>query len=114
LPLNNLLHKLFYKYLLRKFSSTPKIYTFIETKFRSQNRFTAGNKVLLKVNDINAFKLVPLVFIAPKNEFLTANVFIDQNCIDKKIESNLGLQRVSMRNYGTMVDIYQNKNKFFY
>ena len=40
LPLNGLLHKLFYKYLLRKFSSTPKIYFFIRTNFVSQNRFT--------------------------------------------------------------------------
>lgn len=29
LPINNLLHKLFYKYLLRKFGSAPKIYSFI-------------------------------------------------------------------------------------
>jgi hypothetical protein len=84
LPLNNLLHKLFYKYLLRKFSSTPKIYTFIKTNFTNQNRFIAKNKSLLKVSDINPFKSVPLVFIAPTNKFLMANVYINQNIIDKK------------------------------
>lgn len=77
LPLNNLLHKLFYKYLLRKFSSTPKIYSFIRTNFISQNRFTAENKILLKVGDINPMESVPLVLISPGNEFLVANVYVD-------------------------------------
>ena len=31
--LNDLIHRLFYKYLLRKFSSSPKIYQFIKSKF---------------------------------------------------------------------------------
>lgn len=56
LPLNDLLHKLFYKYLLRKFSSIPKIYTFIKTNFVNQNRFIAKNKVLLRVGDIDPFE----------------------------------------------------------
>ena len=56
LLINNLLHKLFYKYLLRKFSSVPKIYSFIKTNFINQNRFKAENKVLIRVNDINSLK----------------------------------------------------------
>lgn len=100
LPLNNLLHKLFYKYLLRKFSSIPKIYTFIRTNFRSQNRFISKNKILLKVGDVNPFESVPLVFIAPGNEFLVANVYVDQDIINEKIESNLALQKISKLNYG--------------
>lgn len=99
LPLNDLLHKLFYKYLLRKFSSIPKIYTFIKTNFASQNRFTAKNKVLLRVGDINPFESVTLVFIAPGNEFLVSNIYVDQDIIDEKIKSNLVLQRVSKLNY---------------
>jgi len=100
LPLNNLLHKLFYKYLLRKFSSKPKIYTFIKTNFRNQNRFVSKNKVLLRVTDVNPFESVPLVFIAPGNEFLVANPYVDQDIIDKKIKNNLRLQRVSKLSYG--------------
>jgi hypothetical protein len=84
LPLNDLLHKLFYKYLLRKFSSKPKIYTFIKTNFRSQNKFTSKNKILLRVGDVNPFESVSLVFVAPRNESLIANVYVDQNIIDKK------------------------------
>jgi hypothetical protein len=100
LPLNDLLHKLFYNYLLCKFSSKLKIYTFIRTNFRNQNRFISKNKVLLRVGDINPFESVSLVFIASGNEFLVANPYVDQDIIDEKIESNLSLQRVSKLNYG--------------
>jgi hypothetical protein len=100
LPLNDLLHKLFYKYLLRKFSSKPKIYTFIRTNFRNQNRFSSKSKVLLRVGDVNPFESVPLVFIAPSNEFLVANPYVDQDIIDEKIEKNSSLQRVSKLSYG--------------
>jgi len=41
-----------------------------------------------------------LVFIAPGNEFLVSNIYVDQDIIDEKIESNLALQRVSKLNYG--------------
>jgi len=100
LPLNNLLHRLFYHYLLRKYSSTPKIYTYIKTNFISQNRFTVKNKVLLRVTDIKPLNSVPLVFIAPGNDFLTANVYVDQSIVDEKIKSNLALQKVSKLSYG--------------
>jgi retron-type reverse transcriptase len=75
LPINNLLHKLFYKYLLRKFSSVPQIYRFIKTNFIDQNRFKDENKVLLKVNDINPLESVTLVFIAPLNKLLVTNTY---------------------------------------
>ena len=93
LPLNDLLYKLFYKYLLRKFSSKPKIYTFIRTNFRNQSRFVSKNKVLLRVGDVNPFESVSLVSIAPGNEFLVANPYVDQEIINKKTEKNLNLQR---------------------
>ena len=98
-PLNNLLHKLFYKYLLRKFSSVPKIYSFIKTNFIYQNRFKDEAKILLRVTDINPLKSVPLIFMAPSNKFLTANVYIDQNLIDRDIEDKLVLQRISKLSY---------------
>lgn len=85
LPLNDLLHKLFYKYLLRKFSSKPKIYTFIKTNFINQNRFVSKNNALLRVSDVNPLKSVSLVSIAPGNEFLVANPYVDQGIIDEKI-----------------------------
>lgn len=73
LPINNLLHKLFYKYLLRKFSSVPKIYSFIKINFIDQNRFKDGNKVLLRVSDINP---AASVFITPSNKFLAVNRYM--------------------------------------
>ena len=100
LPINNLLHKLFYKYLLRKFSSVPKIYSFIKTNFIDQNRFKDENKVLLRVTDINPLESVALVFIAPSNEFLTANIYVDQDIINRKTESQLALKRISKLSYG--------------
>lgn len=83
LPINNLLHKWFYRYLLRKFSSVPKIYSFIKTNFRDQNRFKDKNKVLLKVTDINPLESVALVFVAPSSEFLTANIHINHSIMVK-------------------------------
>lgn len=53
-PLNNLLHKLFYKYLLRKYSSLPKIYSYIETHFKNQGKLMANNKFLLRITGINS------------------------------------------------------------
>lgn len=100
LPINNLLHKLFYKYLLRKFSSVPKIYSFIKMNFIDQNRFKDENRVLLRVSDINPLESVALVFIAPSNEFLTANIYVDQDTIDRKIESQLALKRIFKLSYG--------------
>ena len=41
-----------------------------------------------------------MVFIAPGNEFLVSNIYVDQDIIDEKIKSNLALQRVSKLNYG--------------
>jgi Group II intron, maturase-specific domain len=95
LPTNNLLHKLFYKYLLRKFSSVPKIYSFIKTNFINQNRFKGENKVLLKVSEINPLESVALFYIAPTNEILTANIYVDQDIIDRRIESLFALKRIS-------------------
>lgn len=79
LSINNLLHKLFYKYLLRKFSSVPKTHSFIKTNFIDQNCFKDDNKVLLKINDINLLESVVSIFITPSNKFLTANIYVDQN-----------------------------------
>lgn len=100
LPINNLLHKLFYKYLLRKFGSAPKIYSFIKSNFIDQNRFKDENKILLRVTDINPLESVALVFMAPSNEVLLANIYVDHDVIDRKIESQLALKRISKLSYG--------------
>lgn len=52
LSLNDLLHRFFYKYLLRRYSSKPKIYSFLRKEFRKEKRFSAKNKVLLRVTDV--------------------------------------------------------------
>lgn len=69
LSINNLLHKLFYKYLFRKFSSVPKIYSFIKTKFIDQNRFKDENKISLRITDVKPLESVTLVFMASSNKF---------------------------------------------
>lgn len=68
--LNNLLHKLFYKYLLRKYSSLPKIYSYIKTHFKNQGRFKAKNKCLFRVTGTNFSNSV--------------NLYNTQNISDKK------------------------------
>lgn len=56
--LNDLLHKLFYKYLLRKYSSLPKIYSCIDAQLRYQGKFTAKNKFLLRITGIDSLTSV--------------------------------------------------------
>lgn len=55
--LKNLLHKLFYKYLLRKYSSLSKIYSYIKTHFKNQDSFRTKNNYLLRIIGINFSKL---------------------------------------------------------
>jgi Group II intron, maturase-specific domain len=109
LPLNDLLHRFFYKYLLRRYSSKPKIYSFIQKNFRKEKRFTAKNKVLLRVTDVKPLNSVALMFIAPGNDFLNANIYLDKNIIDEKIESNLALQRTAKLNYGRKLSVQEIK-----
>jgi len=58
--LNNLIHVLFYKYLLRKFSSTPKIYSTIIRNFKHRGSFRVKGQVLLKTYQVksNYFNLL--------------------------------------------------------
>ncbi len=52
MSINNLVYRLFYSYLLRKFSSTPRVYSYIKKHFIENNRFKVGSHVLLRVHDI--------------------------------------------------------------
>jgi retron-type reverse transcriptase len=107
LPLNDLLHRFFYKYLLRRYSSKPKIYTFIRKNFRKDKRFSAENKVLLRVTDVKPLNSVALIFIAPGNSVLNANIYLDKNIIDEKTESNLALQKTAKLSYGRKLSIQE-------
>lgn len=78
LPLDNLLHKLFYKYLFRKYSSTPKIYSYLKVNFINQNKFKVNNKVLLRVLDFKSLSYTFLMSLAPSNSFLMAYCYVDQ------------------------------------
>jgi hypothetical protein len=100
LPINDLLHKLFYKYLLRKFSSKPKIYTYIKKNFKDGNRFSSKSKILLRVNDVKPLESVALPFIAPSNEYLKANLFLDTDIIDGKTNSIISLKNTNKLSYG--------------
>lgn len=70
LPINNLLHKLFYKYLLRKFSSVPKTYEFIKMNFMHQNRFKSGSKILLRLSCMDLLDPSVLFFCLNCNLFV--------------------------------------------
>ena len=100
LPINDLLHKSFYKYLLRKFSSTPKIYTFIKENFKTGTRFSSNGKVLLRVNDVKPLESVALPFIAPSNEYLKANLYLDVDVIDAKTNNIISLKNTNKLSYG--------------
>lgn len=58
--LSNLLHKLFYKYLLRKYSSLPKIYSHINPQFKNQGRFNIKNQFLFRITSINSLNSASL------------------------------------------------------
>jgi len=73
--LNDLLHRLMYKYLLRKYSSVPKVYSYIRANFIKEKRFCYKNTVLLRVSDV---KPVPLWLFSPSNDFLKSNIYIDK------------------------------------
>jgi len=52
-PLNNFIHKKFYKYLLSKYSSKPKVYTYTKKNFIVKNNFTSSErKTLLVIKNI--------------------------------------------------------------
>lgn len=53
--INNLLHKLFYNYLLRKYSSMPKIYSYIKHFFIINKKLRSGLIILLGIHDIKFF-----------------------------------------------------------
>nr|YP_010377420.1 hypothetical protein NDC64_mgp21 [Navicula tsukamotoi]QYB23107.1 hypothetical protein [Navicula tsukamotoi] len=103
LPINDLLHKSFYKYLLRKFSSTPKIYTYIRENFKEGNRFSSKSKILLRVNDVKPLESVALPFIAPSNEYLQANLYLDTDIINGKTNSIISLKKTNKLNYGRLL-----------
>jgi hypothetical protein len=94
LSINNLLHKLFNKYLLRKFSSVPKTFSFIKINFINQNRFKDENKILLRVPDINPLESVALVCMPYSNKFLIANIYVDQDVILKEIKNQLAFKSI--------------------
>lgn len=100
LPINNLLHELFYKYLLRKFSSTPKIYTYIKENFKDGNRFCSKGKVLIRVNDVKPLESVALPFIAPSNDYLKSNLYLDADIIEAKTNSVISLKNTNKLSYG--------------
>jgi hypothetical protein len=79
LPINDLLYKSFYKYLLRKYSSVPKIYTYIKKNFKNGDRFSSNRKILLKMNEIK-----PLDFVVPSNKYLASNLYLDSGVFDIK------------------------------
>jgi len=82
--LNDIIHKLFYKFLLRKFSSTPKIYTMIREKFIKDGTFCSENSTLLRVQKIKPHKSVSLIMLSPNYEMLRSNIYIDKEVYANK------------------------------
>jgi hypothetical protein len=55
-PLNNFIHKRFYKYLLSKYSSKPKVYTYIKKNFIVKSHFISlEGKTLLNIKNIRPY-----------------------------------------------------------
>lgn len=98
--LNDLIHKLFYKFLLRKFSSTPKVYTMIREKFIKEGTFCSENSTLLKVHQIKPHKSVSLIMLSPNHDMLRSNIYVDKEVYTKKKTSNMKLLAYSNLNYG--------------
>ena len=99
LSINKLVFKLFYKYLLRKFSSVAQIYSFIKTHFIYQNRFKYKNHLLLKTKDIDPLGSVSLACLAPPKIFLTANIYVDCDIFVRKIKRQSFLKRIFKLSY---------------
>ena len=77
--LNHLAYLRFKKLLLRKFSSKPKLRTFLRAKyFTSDYLAKDGATIQLKVQDIIPHGGQPLHNIAPTINFLKTNIYLDQ------------------------------------
>lgn len=74
--MNSFLHRRFYKYLIQKFHSKPKLIKFIKANFVRDNRFCQGNIMLLRTTDIRPIGGKSLSAIAPKLSELSMNVYI--------------------------------------
>lgn len=98
--INDLIHKLFYKFLLRKFSSTPKIYTMIKERFIKDGTFCSENSTLLKVHQIKPHKSRSLIILSPNDDMLRSNIYVDKEVYAKKETSNKELLAFSNLNYG--------------
>lgn len=98
--LNDIIHKLFYKFLLRKFSSTPKIYTMIRKRFIKDGTFCSENRTLLKVHKIKPHKSVSLIMLSPNHDMLRSNIYIDKEVYANKVTSNIELLAYTNLKYG--------------
>lgn len=74
--LNHLIYRFFFKYLIQKFKSVPKTFTYIRKKFIRAGSFTEDNFILLKTYQIKAVNL-SLQKICPPNWILNSNIYLN-------------------------------------
>jgi hypothetical protein len=98
--LNDLIHRLFYKFLLRKFSSTPKIYTMIRERFIKDGTFCSEKMTLLKAHKIKPYKSASLIMLSPNYDMLRSNIYVDKEVYAKKETSNIESLAYTKLKYG--------------
>lgn len=81
--LNDLLYRFFYKYLVRKFISKPKLHTFISKIFWKDGRFSAENKTLRRVTDFKRLNLSVFTCTEPENFVFNGDII--SNAVSQKV-----------------------------
>jgi hypothetical protein len=80
--LDHLIHRLFYKLLLRKFSSMPKLHTMLKKRFKKNGIFYSeeGN-VLLQARKFKPYKWIICFY---DSNALMSNIYVDKEVYAKK------------------------------
>jgi hypothetical protein len=82
--LNCFIHKIFYKYLLSKYSSKPKVYTYIKKNFIVRSHFTSSEeKTLLNIKNIRPHGGRPLPQIVLSVLQLTSNLYLNKELLQE-------------------------------
>lgn len=74
--LNHLIYRFFFKYLIQKFKSVPKTFTYIRKSFIKAGSFIEDNSILLKTYQIKSLNL-QLQKICPPNWILNSNIYLN-------------------------------------
>ena len=95
--LDNSIRKWFWKWLKKKYGSKPKLLTFLHQNYLNiDNFFAAAKKVLISLCKVAVNSQRSLVTMAPPNELLKKNIFLNSGEYDK---FDLSQNRLSALNF---------------